>query len=362
MGMKSEGNKKYIVWVISTMLLLCVSFILFASKTVYIDPYFHYHAPLEKYEYPIDNEIYQNDGILRNFEYDGIITGTSMAENFKTSEADEIFHAKYIKVPIAGASFKRINDSIQRAYDAGKDIKYVIRCLDYNRLAQDKDIDSRGADFPTYLYNDNPFDDVNYVLNKSILLEDTWNVIKYTESGGKTTSFDEYANWNKYYTFGAESVLASYTLGEKWEGIRALSEDDRKMILENIRQNVTDLADKHPETVFYLFFSPYSICYWDDQNNKGYIDWSIDCERVAIEEILKHSNIKLYSFNDNFKLICDLDNYKDQAHYGEWVNSWILEWMKEDKYLLTEENYQEYIETIREFYNSYDYSTLREQE
>lgn len=362
MERKSEENKKYVIWITSTILFLIVVFALFASMTIYIDPFFHYHTPLKTYEYPIDNEVYQNDGIVRNFEYDGIITGTSMVENFKTSEANEVFNANFIKVPIAGASFKRINQTIQRAYNAGKDIKYVIRCLDYNRLIQDKDIDSYGANFPTYLYNDNPFDDMGYILNKSILLGSTWNVIKYTEAGNKTTSFDDYANWNKYHTFGAEAVLSTYTLGEKWDNDRVLSEDEREMVLENIRKNVTDLADEHPETMFYLFFSPYSICYWDDLNNKRFIDWSIDVERVVIEEILKHSNIKLYSFNNNFELVCNLNNYKDQAHYGEWVNSWMLKWMKHDKNLLTEDNYHEYIEKIRKFYNSYEYSLLREQE
>lgn len=139
-----------------------------------------------------------------------------------------------------------------------------------------------------------------------------------------------------------------------------LSEEEHVMVVENIQQNITDLADDHPETMFYLFFPPYSICYWDALKNNGQVDWRIDAEQAAIEEIVKHPNIKLFSFCNNFELVCNLNNYKDQAHYGEWVNSWILEWMSDDQYLLTEHNYQEYIREIREFYNSYDYSLLRE--
>ena len=85
-----------------TLLLLC----LFAVPTAYIDPLFHYHAPLEQYQYPLTEERYQNDGIVRHFTYDGIITGTSMTENFKTSEADALFDAHFIKVPLAGALHK----------------------------------------------------------------------------------------------------------------------------------------------------------------------------------------------------------------------------------------------------------------
>ena len=88
--------------------------------------------------------------------------------------------------------------------------------------------------------------------------------------------------------------------------------------------------------------------------------WRIDAEQLSIEELLKAPNIKLYSFCNNFELVCDLDNYKDQAHYGEWVNSWILEWIKSGEWRLTKDNYLEYLREIRNFYNNYDYSSLRE--
>lgn len=355
---RAENDKIYIIWIGITILLTVIGFCLFASITVYIDPLFHFHGPLENYEYPLNDEIYQNDGITRNFEYDSIITGTSVVENFKTSEADDLFDANFVKVPFFGSYYKETNENLRRAYDAGKNIKYVIRSLDYTYLIADKD--SYRDDAPAYLNNYNLFDDVNYVLNKSVLFDQTWNVIKYTEAGNKTTDFDAYANWNDSSTFGEEAVLASYTLGEAAESDKELSEYETAMMYENIVQNITAIADEHPETTFYLFFPPYSICYWDVLNNDGEIDWRIEAEQIAIEEILKHSNIKLYSFCNNFELVCNLDNYTDRVHYGEWVNSWILEWMQDDKYLLTKDNYEIYIETIKDFYNSYNYSLLHE--
>lgn len=356
---KMDENRAYRVWVISTLALTIVLLGLFAAVTVYIDPLFHYHPPLRNYEYPLNKERYQNDGITRNFEYDSIITGSSMTRNFMTSEAEKIFGGSFIKVCYSDGYYKEVNANLKRAYDAGKDIKYVIRCLDYSKLIQDKDAYKENVQYPVYLYNDNPLDDIEYVLNKSIFFERTMKVIEYTRAGNKTTSFDEYANWNSYYTFGADSVLSTYTLGEPLEEPVALTDEEGGMVCRNIRQNVTELADEHPETTFYIFFPPYSICYWDDLKNKGQVDWRIDAEQLAIEELLKHPNIRLYSFCDNFGLVCDLDNYMDRAHYGEWVNSQILEWMHNDEYRLTEYNYRDYIETIRQFYNSYDYSQLR---
>ena len=75
-------------WAITTILSTCMLLVGLGSVTIYIDPYFHYHAPLQGLEYPISNERYQNDGIIRHFPYNAIITGTSMTENFKASELD----------------------------------------------------------------------------------------------------------------------------------------------------------------------------------------------------------------------------------------------------------------------------------
>lgn len=156
---RMKNDRACIVWIIGTLMITTILFVSFASVTVYIDPLFHYHKPLKDFEYPLNNERYQNDGIIRNFEYDGIITGTSMSENFKTSEADAMFDADFIKIPFSGGYYKEIDDNLRRAYDTGRDIRYVVRSLDYSQLICDKDAYRTDATYPTYLYNDNPLDD-----------------------------------------------------------------------------------------------------------------------------------------------------------------------------------------------------------
>lgn len=209
-----EKTLKYEIWITITLILVVIVFILFASVTIYIDPFFHYHKPLREYQYPINNERYQNDGITRNFEYESIITGTSMTQNFKKSETDKIFGSNFIKVPFSGGFYKEIDSNLRRAYDSGKNIKYIIRCLDYSFLVRNKDEYKEDINYPFYLYNNNLFDDVNYVLNKTILFERTRGVIMHTKTGLETTNFDDYTNWNNDYTFGAEIVLSTYTLDE----------------------------------------------------------------------------------------------------------------------------------------------------
>ena len=345
-------------WVLATLALTLLLLCLFAVPTAYIDPLFHYHAPLEQYQYPITNERYQNDGITRHFTYDGIITGTSVTENFKTSEADRLFGATFIKVPYAGGRHKEVNDNLRRAYASGHEIRYIIRGLDSELMIVDKDAYKEYYDYPDYLYNDIPFDDVHYLFNKTIFFDYTLRVLDYTRQGNRTTTFDEYANWSDAFTYGAKTVLAPYLFAEEEPPVSPLTAEDRRMIEENLQQNVIALAREHPETTFYLFFSPFSIVDWGRQYNLGRVGRQLDAEQVAIELLLQVPNIRLYSFNNNFDLICDLDNYKDYEHYGEWINSWILEQLCRDEYRLTRDNYRAYLDEIRAFYTSFDYASL----
>lgn len=350
---------KHKTWIICTVLAFFAVCFGFAAVTVYIDPFFHYHKPLSNYEYPLYDERYQNDGIGKHFEYDSIITGSSMTENFMKTQADELFDADFIKIPFNGGSYKEINNNLRRAYDTGKDIRYVIRCLDDNRLARSKNDEPGIVKSLTYLYNTNLFDDLNYVLNKTIFIEHTLKTINYTKAGEKTTTFDEYMNWNNDTEYGAQVVLSKYKLGPNASVMQEFTDEDAKKVKENIQQNVTDLASEHPETQFYIFLSPYSICHWDELNNNGQVYWRIEVEKTAIETLLECPNIKLYSFSNNFELTCNLDNYTDQNHYGGWINSYILQCMKNDEYLLTKDNYIEYIEALKDFYGTYDYASLR---
>ena len=83
--------------------------ILAGGMTAVIDPFFHYHKPLKQLEYPLERgkERYLNNGIIQNFDYDAAITGTSMMQNFKTSQFDDLFGTHSVKVTLTGQSMKK---------------------------------------------------------------------------------------------------------------------------------------------------------------------------------------------------------------------------------------------------------------
>lgn len=356
-------RRQNVRWSIGTLALTILALAVFALPTIIIDPFFHYHGPLDGLSYPLGSdgydERYLNDGILRHFSYDSIIIGSSMCENFKTSQAQELFGGAFVKIPISGCTYKEIDDNLRRAFSYGKEIKTIIYCLDYSRFNTVKD-EMVDFPFPTYQYNQNPFDDVYYVLNKDVLFGNTRGVLEYTRNGNQTTSFDDYAAWALSFPTGAEYVLddcPERVIGDK---VRPMTDSEREDLWLSVRQNVTALAKEHPDTTFYLFFPPYSICYWEEMRSMGKIGWHVEGERIVMEEVFQCPNIRLFSFSDEFELVENLDNYRDVKHYGQHVNEWILECMVSGEHEVTKENCEEYLASIRDHYQNFDYSTIRE--
>ncbi|MCR5770123.1 MAG: hypothetical protein K6G87_02680 [Butyrivibrio sp.] len=351
------------LWVkIFISVFVCLA-VLMAVMVAVIDPFFHYHKPLGVFYYTLDNERYQNNGITRNFDYNALITGTSMTQNFKASQAQELWDKDFIKVCYAGAMYKEINDNIELALST-HDVDVVVRCLDGTYLLEDKDAERNDlGTYPEYLYDDNIFNDVNYLLNSTVIggycLPMIFNLVTGGESG--ITSFDEYSRWMEQATLGATGVLGdrtSYTAPE--ESVSTLTEEEIKTLTDTIKQNVTDTAAAHPDTQFYYFFPPYSAAFWGGSWEKGTLIKEIECYRLAAELILPYENIHLFAFDDMTDITCNLDNYRDVSHYGSDINDMILEMMAADENRLTLDNYNEYYDEMEQFYENYDFNSLIE--
>jgi len=354
------------VWLIS-WLIIVISVLSVLGFWVYkIDPYFHYHKPeLDTYFYVLDNQRSQNGGIIKHFEYDALISGSSMTENFKTTEADKIFGCNSIKVPYSGGSYKEISDSIKNALEVNDDLKIVIRCLDMIRFCDEADLMRYDlGKYPTYLYDNNPFNDVEYLLNRDVVMGRAYQMTLDNDKEGfepGITPFDEYSSWQPLCVFGINTVSPDGVTVTETEQIH-LSEEERAVIRENIELNVTDIADEYPDVDFYYFYSPYSVVAWNEWKTAGTLYKILEAEAYITELIVPHKNIHLFSFNNITDISTDLNNYKDEWHYATWINSLILKWMHDGQYQLTEDNYKEYLKQEYDFYTTFDYASVNNQE
>ena len=94
------------------MVTLLTVLIFVACVVIIVDPYFHYHKPFSFLSYRLYEERYTNDGISRNFTFDAMITGTSMAQNFKPSEMDALFGTHSVKETFSGAGYQELSEKL----------------------------------------------------------------------------------------------------------------------------------------------------------------------------------------------------------------------------------------------------------
>lgn len=349
--------KKYCVLVVFIWFALLI---IIGGTVVIVDPYFHYHEPLAGEAYAFNDTVYMNDGITKHFEYTGIITGSSTSLGFSTAQAEEIFGGDFIRISYPGEGFKKIHDNLSVAISYNDQLNTVIWGLDTLWFVSEANM--MGYDeYPEYLYDNNIWNDVNYLYNKEILIEDTMPTIWRTLTGCVADTFDSTRGYPDEVG-SRESVLQGYNRMERTEKEIDPVETETffRNLNQNLEQNVISLIEENPQIEFYIFFPPYSICWWDSLNQYGtaVLMRRIDMEQFAIEKLIEYENVHLFSFFNDFEMICDLDHYVDYVHYTQFVSEQVLEYMGEGMYEITKDNYREYIDAITEFYCVYDYDSI----
>lgn len=349
----TEKKQKKWFWVTILMTVFALSMIMIVM--VIVDPYFHFHGPVKGISYRLYSERYMNNGIAKHFEYDAVITGSSMNQNFKTSQMDKLFHTKSIKIPFSGAGFEEIKQNLEVAFNSENEVKYVLWGLDYNGL--NREYDWQGYDeYPEYLYDKNPLNDTSYVFNKTILFEGLLNTFFWNLSGEKTTTFDEYSTWEGGR--GWESISKTYRRREDILPMETITEEEIERVNKNITENIVKLAKSYPDTEFILFYTPYSALYWESVYRKGWLEKQIQMEQIATELMLECDNIRLFNFCRETQITDNIDYYRDKEHYVAEINDVIMQWIAEGRGLVTKDNYLDIINWERDYYMNFDYDSL----
>lgn len=345
-------------WAISVMTATLLMLSMIGAVVIIVDPFFQYHQPLERLAYPIYSDTYQNPGIVKHFEYDSVISGSSMTQNFKTSWFQDLMGLNTIKVPYAGGRAKNMHIIFDSALRSKQTIEKIFWGLDIYALEQNPD--STRNPLPMYLYNNNYFDDVSYIFNKDVVLTNIKAVLVETRKGGRTASFDDAYFWEKNYTFGQQETLdsfAPYLIAI--QSAKPAVYDDNYLLntaKQNLTQNIIPLIEQYPETEFYIFFPPYSILYWYDRALTNQSQATIVELTYTIETLLKYDNVRLFYFQNIEEIVGNLDFYKDYTHYNSNINYYMTQCFVNGDHRLTSENYVEELEKLKNMVEQFDYS------
>ncbi len=318
---KNSIGKRCFLALIAVML---VFFVLCTALVVYVDPFFHYHEPLESFPYIVDNQLSQNPGMAQNMKYDSCIIGSSMTVNFDTDDFHEFMGLNTVKLSYSGAYPKDDSNVLSIVFDRStyarhsSDVKAVFLAMDVPTMTAQTD--TTKYPLPEYLYDDNIFNDVKYVLNKDVLLQ--YIMRPLIQKKGSDLSEIYFSWWTPEY-YNIQWVMHTYEEPEKnpeevtWEMVYPKTK-------ENLEVNILPFIEQNPDTEFYVFYPPYSILYWHNVMQENSYDATFAQYRYIAERLLEYDNVHLYYFQ-NMEEVTDLNNYADYSHYKPEINRYMVE-------------------------------------
>ncbi|MBQ7944669.1 MAG: SGNH/GDSL hydrolase family protein [Lachnospiraceae bacterium] len=321
---------------------VCVLLALAAAVVIVIDPFFHYHSPVSPLKAVVTKAEYQCVGTIDHFDYDSILLGSSVAENFNNRWFDDCFDCKTVKGIKESGTTADLIYYLERAYES-HEIENVFYSLDLFALYADTQPTVLGDGMPLYLYNDNPIDDVKYVWNKTVIFEH----IPYMAAMSLIGDYDEGMsyNWGQYKTFSAADTVSRYNrLSEKAE---VKSADEYVDLIDENISLIEEQIKAHPETNFYIMYPPYSMLWWDNIYMCGELEQYFYALEESARRLSQYDNVRINYYQAEESIILDLNHYMDNIHFSEAINAWMVEQWNTQEYALTSENYTEYVDKMR---------------
>ena len=326
------------------------------ALVIWVDPFFQYHKPLAWFPYLVDNQVNQNPGLAKHMDYDGILIGSSMTASFNTDWFEELMGIKTQKLSYNGSYPKDLSNIMQLVFDAkGDQVKAVYMAVDQSTFSADPE----ETKFPVtdYLYDDNVFNDVPYLLNKDVLLD---YILRPLADRKDASDWAElYKPWGTDEYYNKANVLMYYEAAEEKQEEEVLAADYFKdAVEENLQKNILPYIEAHPETEFYIFYPPYSILFWNDVTREKELEAVIGRLEYMTERLLNYENVHVFNFLGKEDIICNLNNYADYMHYHKNVCRYITECFATGENELHPENYGQAFDEIRTLAMSYNYPAI----
>lgn len=340
--------KPYKKWSATVLFITLTMLALLISLNYIVDPLQFYRKAAYQSSFSTQQR-YQNPGLAKNYDYDTIIIGTSMTENFLPSYVNEKLGVKALKLSMSGATAKEQYMIAKLAIETGK-VKNIIWGVDYFALRGEPDrVRDEYGPFPHYFYDHNPFNDLRYLLN----LDTTAETMETVESiaGMKkreNTDLNMLNTWT-HYAFGKQKVLA------EWEkvmggGTFTTSEYEFANIKQNLNENLISLIQAHPNIQFHLFYPPYSILqhrFFHDKS-RALFENELEAKKYLFEKVGSLPHVSIYDFQQERSITFDLTQYKDLAHHSPKINEYIIDAIAKDEHRVDGTNIDGLLEQLRQ--------------
>jgi len=312
-----------------------------------VDPLQFYHKPWFYKPVYSTEQRYQNPGLAKNYDYETIIIGTSMTENFLPSKVEEAIGGKTMKLSFRGSLAYEQHQIAKLALETGKP-KTVLWGLDY--FALKSDYTNAQGEFPAYLYDRNILNDYKYWFNYTPYEQLIKGLYRQFRTG-HVQGLEGLYNWNFMVTFGEDITMRHYRKALVEEAAYNVSEDPLEVVQANFNRYVLPLIEAYPDVKFLIYYPPYSVLrhvVWRETNPERY-EYQLIMKEWMYEQFSRYPNVEVYEFQTEADWTFHLDYYKDLSHHHQNINTWIAQAIgrRDPKYLVTADNVRGFVEELR---------------
>lgn len=322
-----------------------VLFVLLGLIIYSIDPLQQYREA-KFYKPYFSNQRYMNPGVAKNYQYDSVIVGTSMTENFIPSYMDSILGWKSVKLPMNGGSAYELSQVMKTVLEAGK-AKNILFGLDVFSFKGSVDR-VRYVELPYYLYDTNYWNDYHYLFNINILIKEI--LFKLIPSNILGINKDRLHKENPYFHYEKYKQCGQGDIFKNTAALTKLSNRNGDFSLEkfekNFDVNILPLMQSNQDVTFHIFYPPYSILTWLVIDKEGWFEDAMMLKRHILEQTAGMTNVKIYDFQSAKNITHDFSNYRDFSHYCEPINREIIDAIDQNRYIQNLKNINAYINSL----------------
>ena len=311
-----------------------------ASLNALVDPFQHYRKSAwyePRFYRTLQRHI--DPGLARHYDYDTVITGSSMMENYRNAEAGAILNGKVINLAMGAATAYELRQLLTTVLATGK-ARHIIFDLNFNAFSGSPTTEVVTEPLPLYLYDDLRWNDVHYLLQSQTLAKSVEIALGLTR-GRYSTNADAPWYWADEYAFSKETVLRGLDLANINRDYRQPSRTLEGM-LASFETNLLPLFRAHPEVRFSLVYPPYSALVWKDFQQRGQVAVSLAFKRAVFAAVRGLPNVALYDFQARLEWVTDLNNYKDIYHFSPRISRQLIEAIADGTHRVDENTVEEF--------------------
>ena len=346
-----KSNSEALKWLKKLSLLIIFFITLLMIVAYVVDPFMYYRSTDNKY---MLNSRFVNRGIIENYDYDTVIIGSSMIQNFNMQSFRDKLDCEPIKLTIGGISLDEI-ELMSSLVSNNTNVEKIIINIDSTQFNSIEEINR----FPKYLYDDKILNDFKYLLGY-----ETWMrfipvdiALRLLDVAGidlpqkfeMATSIDYIEDWSMDHSFGEEIVLNGYL-----NSSAIVSKQDTT----DMYDNMTNRFDEYlinidmQESIEYIFlFPPYSALYWHHVDEEGYADILLEFKKYIVNS-LSNYDVRIVDMQD-LEHIDNLDYYKDLTHYAPYIQELILDAIVSGEFDATVDNIDDKIAGMYEIVDQF---------